>query len=200
MLLQAALGSSPGDPWVAIPARSARATCRSSSADRLLSDRHRIYLPGHALEGCLCRVRGLRLPCHASRRPWREPEARCAGDRTLEDLHRLLQLAYDWDDDHLYAFWPSGKFWDPGRGAGFGRPGFCRESGDRSARIRLDHVGLEVGQTLAYLFDFGDEWRVRLKLVDVRQMDGAPATAIVESRGAAPPQYGWEEEDLGDAA
>ena len=122
------------------------------------------------------------------------------GDRTLEDLHRLLQLAYDWDDDHLYAFWPSGKFWDPERGAGFGRPGFCRESGDRSARIRLDHVGLEVGQTLAYLFDFGDEWRVRLKLVDVRQTDGAPATAILESRGAAPPQYGWEEEDLGDAA
>jgi hypothetical protein len=122
------------------------------------------------------------------------------GDGTLEDLHGLLQTAYDWDDDHLYAFWPSGKFWDREPGAGFGRPGFCRDSGDRSARIRLDRLGLEAGQTVAYLFDFGDEWRVRLKLVDIRETGGAPATAILERRGAAPPQYGWDEEDLGDAA
>ena len=39
-------------------------------------------------------------------------------DGTLEDLHGLLQIAYDWDDDHLYAFWPSGKFWDREPGAG----------------------------------------------------------------------------------
>jgi hypothetical protein len=112
------------------------------------------------------------------------------GDRTLEDVHGLLQIAYDWDDDHLYAFWPSGKFWDREPGAGFGRPDLCDDSGDRSAQIRLDRVGLEAGQVVAYLFDFGDEWRVRLKLVEIRETSGAPATAILESRGAAPQQYG----------
>ena len=122
------------------------------------------------------------------------------GDKTLEDLHRALQVAFDWDDDHLYAFWPSGKFWDREPGAGFGRPGFCRDCGDRSARIRLDRLGLEVGQSVAYVFDFGDEWRVRLKLVDVRETGGGPAAAILESRGAAPPQYGSDEEDLGEVA
>jgi Plasmid pRiA4b ORF-3-like protein len=122
------------------------------------------------------------------------------GDKTLEDLHRLLRVAFDWDDDHLYAFWPSGKFWDREPGAGFGRPDFCRDSGDRSARIRLDSVGLEVGQSVAYVFDFGDEWRVRLKLVDVREGGSAPASAILDSHGAAPPQYGWEGEDFGDVA
>lgn len=121
-------------------------------------------------------------------------------DGTLEDLHGLLQIAYDWDDDHLYAFWPSGKFWDCEPGAGFGRPGFCRDSGDRSSRIRLDRLGLEAGQIVAYLFDFGDEWRVRLKLIEIRETGGASATTILESRGAAPPQYGWDEADLGDAA
>lgn len=59
---------------------------------------------------------------------------------------------------------------------------------------------LEAGQTVAYLFDFGDEWRVRLKLVEIRETGSASATAILESRGAAPPQYGWGESDLGDAA
>lgn len=124
------------------------------------------------------------------------------GDKTLEDLHRLLQTAFDWDDDHLYAFWPSGKFWDRQPGAGFGRPDFCRDSGDRSARVRLDRLCLEVGQSVAYVFDFGDEWRVRLKLVDVRDVrdvrdaGDAPGTAVLESRGAPPPQYGWDEGDL----
>lgn len=121
------------------------------------------------------------------------------GDRSLADLHRLLRTAFGWDDDHLYAFWPTGRFWDREPGAAFGRPGFCHESGGRSARIRLDRLGLETGQTVAYVFDFGDEWRVRLKLIAVRPADDAPATAIVESRGIAPPQYGWEQE-LGDVA
>jgi hypothetical protein len=122
------------------------------------------------------------------------------GDRTLEDLHQLLQAAFDWDDDHLYVFWPSGKFWDRQPGAGFGSPDFCRDSGDRSARIRLDRLGLVVGQGIAYLFDFGDEWRVRLKLVDVRDAGDAPGAALLDSRGAAPPQYGWDEGDLSDVA
>ena len=122
------------------------------------------------------------------------------GDKTLEDLHRLLQAAFDWDHDHLYAFWPSGNFWDRQPGAGFGRPDVCRDSGDRSARIRLDRLGLDVGQSVAYVFDFGDEWRVRLKLIDVRDAGDAPGTALIESRGAAPPQYGWDEGDLGDVA
>jgi hypothetical protein len=38
-------------------------------------------------------------------------------DKTLEDVHRLLQAAFEWDDDHLYAFWPSGKFWVLGSSA-----------------------------------------------------------------------------------
>jgi hypothetical protein len=115
-------------------------------------------------------------------------------DETLADLHQLIQFAFDWDDDHLYAFWLSGKFWDR-HDVAFGRPGFCRESGDRSARIRLNQLGLELGQTLAYVFDFGDEWRVRLKLVEVVQAGDAPMHPILDSRGEAPPQYGWDEDE-----
>jgi hypothetical protein len=121
-------------------------------------------------------------------------------DRTLEDVHRLLQQAFGWDDDHLYAFWPSGRFWDREPGSGFGRPGFCRESGDRSARVKLGRLGLEVGQSVAYVFDFGDEWRVRLKLVEVRVADGVPLPSVFDQRGEVPPQYSWEDEDLEDVA
>ena len=32
-------------------------------------------------------------------------------DQTLAVLHDALRVAFDWDDDHRYAFWLSGKFW-----------------------------------------------------------------------------------------
>ena len=30
---------------------------------------------------------------------------------SLIDLHHLLQSAFGWDDDHLYAFWLGNRFW-----------------------------------------------------------------------------------------
>ena len=106
-----------------------------------------------------------------------------------------MQAAFGWDDDHLYAFWLSGKFWDREPGSGFGRPGFCRDSGDRSARVKLSRLGLDVGQAIAYVFDFGDEWRVRLKLVELRGVAAVPLQAVFDQRGEAPPQYGSSEGD-----
>lgn len=121
-------------------------------------------------------------------------------DQTLEDVHLLLQDAFGWDDDHLYAFWPSGKFWDREPGAAFGRPGCCRDSGERSARVKLGRLALDVGQSIAYVFDFGDEWRVRLKLVEVRTADAASLAAIFDVRGEVPPQYEGADEQLLDVA
>jgi hypothetical protein len=63
--------------------------------------------------------------------------------------------------------------------------------------VTLDSLELEEGQTFMYLFDYGDEWRfkVRVHAVDA----GAPAAAeyprLVEEVGEAPQQYGWGDED-----
>jgi len=43
-------------------------------------------------------------------RVWRKIEMRA--DQTLEELHLAIQNAYDWDADHLYSFFMSGKAWD----------------------------------------------------------------------------------------
>ncbi len=45
-----------------------------------------------------------------SGRTWRKIEMR--GDHTLEDLHHVIQDAFEFDDDHLYSFFMSGKAWD----------------------------------------------------------------------------------------
>src|SRR5262249_23950810 len=41
---------------------------------------------------------------------WRRIEL--TGDQTLDDLHDAIQRAFHWDNDHLYAFFLSGKAWD----------------------------------------------------------------------------------------
>jgi len=53
------------------------------------------------------------------------------GNQTLVDLHSVLQTAFEWDDDHLYSFWLSGRFWDHD-GSEYSPPGWCeRVSGAR---------------------------------------------------------------------
>lgn len=131
-------------------------------------------------------------------------------DQTLVDLHSALRAAFDWDDDHLYSFWLNGKFWARD-GSEYTHP-FALESDPfagwdvpigkperKSAERRLDRLRLAKGQRIAYIFDFGDEWRVRLTLRQITADDGEPYPRLLKSVGNAPPQYpDYDEEE--DAA
>jgi hypothetical protein len=117
------------------------------------------------------------------------------GDPTLVALHELLRRAFGWDDDHLYSFWLDGEFWgDPE--TEYTSP-VEPEPGAKTAEVELERLGLETGQEIAYVFDFGDEWRVRLRMDEIRP--AANETAVVlEIRGQAPPQYAIpDDEELG---
>jgi pRiA4b ORF-3-like protein len=108
-------------------------------------------------------------------------------EQTLAALHELLRAAFDWHDDHLYSFWLDGEFW--------GEDAYTSpveaEPDAKTADVPLDQLGPEPGQRIAYLFDFGDEWRVLLTVTDARPNGGAQPE-IVERRGEAPPQYDHE--------
>lgn len=68
---------------------------------------------------------------------------------------------------------------------------------------RLDPVftiaetGVRKGSTLAYVFDYGDEWRLLVKVVDAWEPDNESYPMLVEAEGVAPPQY--LDPDEGDA-
>lgn len=108
-------------------------------------------------------------------------------DQTLVDLHGALQDAFAWDDDHLYAFWLDGAFWGSAESE-YAVP-FELEPGQKSAEVALAELGLGAGATIAYLFDFGDEWRVLLTALAIGPVDDQPYPRIVASKGDAPPQY-----------
>jgi hypothetical protein len=179
-------------------------------------------------------------------RVWRKIEMRA--DQTLENLHFAIQDAYDWDADHLYSFFMSGKAWDGsteyrlpegstpwgdtmdddedaeedveptpeereqalrtlfGGGEGMtvadmeaGMEEFWTEFLEEEAAsgpgnvqtTTIDDLDLRSMQEFMYLFDYGDEWRFKVR-VHVINEDADPEAEyprLVESVGEAPPQY-----------
>ena len=116
-------------------------------------------------------------------------------DQTLEQLHEALRLAFGWADTHLYSFWLTGKFWDD---TGEYTAPFEIEEMDKpkaSARTPIGELGLRKGKAIAYVFDFGDEWRLLLKVVDRWQAGDESYPMLVEAEGVPPPQYPDLDED-----
>ncbi len=113
------------------------------------------------------------------------------GDLTLVDLHYALQSAFGWDDDHLYAFWQGGQFWT-NADEHYIHPCAGEEPvgpAERSAAIRLESLDLAEGRCLAYVFDFEDEWRVRLEVQAVIEDERRPSPRLVHATGVAPLRY-----------
>jgi tetratricopeptide (TPR) repeat protein len=128
-------------------------------------------------------------------RPERAPEVRRVidfdGRSNLHDVHHTIQRELDLGDDHLYAFYLSGRYFDRSS-----EHSLSQDSRFDSQRSVLFRLGLKAGQQLAYLFDFGDELRHAITVVSITDA-AAPLgqPVLVESLGEAPSQYGDIEED-----
>jgi hypothetical protein len=56
-------------------------------------------------------------------------------------------------------------------------------------RVPVGELGLRKGKSIAYLFDFGDEWRLQLKVVDRWEASDESYPMLVEAEGVPSPQY-----------
>ncbi len=117
-------------------------------------------------------------------------------DHTLVDLHEALREAFGWSDDHLYSFWLDGRFWGS-RATEYTSP-IEPDDDVATADVVIAELALEVGAEVAYLFDFGDSWRVTLQLTARVDDDGAPLPRVVAAEGDAPPQYPDPGEEEGE--
>src|ERR1041384_5317477 len=127
--------------------------------------------------------------------PERAPEVRRVvdfdGRATLHDVHCIIQNAFDLDNDHLYAFYLSGEYFDRAT-----EHGIADDSAHDSLQSRLFRLGLNEGKAFGYLFDFGGELRHTVTVVSITDAEAPLAEpVVVESVGDAPPQY---EGDAGD--
>ena len=108
-----------------------------------------------------------------------------SSDHTLLDLHYSIQSAYGFDDDHLYSFFMDGKI--PSDEV-FTSP--YDDTGPHVDVARIGDLELTVGQNILYLFDYGDMWRFRVELEEIRTQGVKPLNPmIIESKGKSPEQY-----------
>lgn len=118
---------------------------------------------------------------------WRRLELR--GDLWLDEVHAVLQTAFDWTESHLHRFSAPGKdAWDmPYFLNGFDQ--LEGEVGTPEQEVRIDQVLRAPKDWLTYLYDFGDDWEHRLVVESVREAtpDDPPALCL-DGRRAGPPE------------
>ncbi|MER7584167.1 plasmid pRiA4b ORF-3 family protein [Kitasatospora sp. NPDC097691] len=101
-------------------------------------------------------------------------------DTTVQQLHRLIQTAFGWEDYHMWAF-------ETGRE----RYGLAdRELGIRSAASkRLGELVPTVGGRLGYTYDFGDNWEHDILVESVGEAEpGVTYPRCITGRRACPPE------------
>jgi hypothetical protein len=76
-------------------------------------------------------------------------------EMTLHELHRIVQMLFDWYDYHLYEFSIGGdRYQEPDPEA--------EDAPKDSTRTRLAHFDLAEGDEFTYVYDFGDHWVHRI--------------------------------------
>jgi len=113
-----------------------------------------------------------------------------SSEHTLDHLHRAIQHALRFDNDHLYAFYMDGKrhsrhaYNDPRGGEG--------PLADEAPVGLLD---LYPHQRILYMFDFGDSWEFDVELLEVRDEHHKGWPKVIAETGEAPQQYPSCDED-----
>ena len=111
-----------------------------------------------------------------------------SSEHTLEDLHDAIQDAFEFDSDHLYAFFTDGIPWSYNR---ILSP--YDTEGPFSDKVSIGELGLLPGQRVLYIFDFGSEWHFKLEVLEKKDVPGPLSPVIRERKGKSPEQYPeWE--------
>lgn len=135
----------------------------------------------------------VRVDLKRSRPPiWRRLEVR--SDLRLDALHKVLQAAFSWDDYHLWRFSLGGGPFDHSNQL-FLCPYDVQEGeledegGIPAGEVRLDETMQQPDDVLVYVYDYGDNWELGLRLEDVLPAPAdAPSAVCVDGRRAAPPE------------
>lgn len=112
--------------------------------------------------------------------------------QSLYDLHRMIQEAVSFDDDHLFEF---------SVGSGMMKRTYVLSECMNSARelpveeTNLSDLELCRGQRFTYLFDFGDMWWFDIKVLEIRE-GAVEAPGVIKAVNDAPRQYPDYEEEM----
>lgn len=108
-------------------------------------------------------------------------------DYTLEELADAILWAFDFDNDHAHAFFMDNKEWS--KADSYFYEDACEYEEDRpTCNYKIGEIGLEKGNAFKFLFDFGDNWVFKCKVLRIVDEFNKDAELIKEF-GEAPVQY-----------
>jgi hypothetical protein len=111
-----------------------------------------------------------------------------SSEHTLEDLHEAIQDAFEFDRDHLYAFFTDGIPWSSNQ---ILAP--QDSEGPFVDQVLIGELGLVPGQLMKYIFNFGSEWHFKIEILEIIDNKGPDSPVITEKRGKSPEQYpSWD--------
>jgi hypothetical protein len=99
---------------------------------------------------------------------------------TLHELHRAIQILFDWYDYHLYKFEIDGrKFEAPD----------VEAEGQDSTKAKLSKLITGSGEVFEYTYDWGDDWLHLIEVVDVAvPVDPGRIPHLVDGARRGPPE------------
>lgn len=109
---------------------------------------------------------------------------------TFHHLHKIIQKAFEFDDDHMYGFY-NGVSYRSGKEFYSGSP---MGVSDEYEELTIEEANFYKGKQFIYLFDFGDSWEFKITIIDfIENEENDFLPEILDSKGEAPQQYpDWE--------
>jgi len=117
------------------------------------------------------------------------------GEQTLQELHEAIFDAFDREEEHLYEFQLGGKGPMDPKSRKYGPPVpislFSEEEpGEDASKTTIGALGLKVGNTFGYWFDFGDDWWHQINVVATDdKIPPGKYPKVAKRVGQSPPQY-----------
>jgi len=112
---------------------------------------------------------------------WRR--VRLPATATLDELHRVIQIVFDWDDDHLHVFTVDGRR--------YADPFFGLEETADEFRARIGRLAPSAGAALTYVYDLGDEWEHRIVVERIIETDDPVTSAVCVGGQGDAPEEDW---------
>jgi hypothetical protein len=120
--------------------------------------------------------------------------------KTLSDLAEIIVHAFGFEFDHAFGFYSKLS----GRDVMHSQPKYElfadmgeQTNGKSVRKTRVADAFPEVGHTMLFMFDYGDDWRFVVEVIGMGERAAkAHYPKVLKKVGQAPEQYGsWEDED-----